>query len=141
MKNLKESYTFLAIFHNKGDLGYSISFPNFDECFTYADTFEHGVSVARDVLEFYVYGRVEDGDKLPIPLTKDDIDIDDEDTIVIEVVADMTRYKENLKKNPIDREEYIPNWLIEIAEKNKEHLGVEVLNSLIIELKKDLDDN
>lgn len=140
MKNLKESYTFLAIFYNKGELGYSISFPNFDECFTYADTFEHGVSIASDILEFYVYGRVKDGDKLPIPLTKNDVDIDDEDAIGVEIVANMSRYKEKIKKNPIDREEYIPNWLVEIAEKNKENLGEEALNSLIIELKKDLDD-
>lgn len=141
MKNLKEEYTFLALFHNEGKLGYSITFPNFDECFTYADTFEEGLTAAQDVLEFYIYGRVEDGDKLPTPLNKEDVEIHDKkNDTVIEITVNMDRYKENIMKHPIDRGEYVPTWLKEIAQKNKESLG-DSLDELIIELKKDLEDN
>ena len=140
MKNLKENYQFLAIFHNEGELGYSINFPNFDECFTYSDTFEHGLEIARDVLEFYIYGRVEDGDKLPTPLKKEDVELTDENDISVEISVNMTRYKERIKANPIDREEHIPEWLVHIAEKNKANLG-DALDYLILELEKDLEEN
>ncbi|WP_297522534.1 type II toxin-antitoxin system HicB family antitoxin [uncultured Clostridium sp.] len=140
MENLEESYTFLAIFHNDGELGYSIKFPNFDECFTYSDTFEHGLLLAKDILEFYVYGRVEADESLPVPLTVNDVELIDMNDKAIEITVNMNNFKESMKKNPIDREEHIPSWLTHIAKKNKENLG-DALESLILTIEKDLEDN
>lgn len=132
MEVLKEKYTFLAVFHNKGELGYLVNFPDIDECFTYADTIEHGRILAKEALEYCIHGRIEHKEKIPNPCKDNQIGLENDDFIET-ITADMKIYNENY----IDRSNHIPRWLESIAKKNNEKLK-EAINYITLEIENDL---
>lgn len=57
-------YIFPAIF-TKEDVGYSVSFPDIEGCYTDADTLDEALSRAKDVLNLTLYGAEVDGEEIP----------------------------------------------------------------------------
>ena len=53
-------YVYPAIFTQEAG-GYSIRFPDFDSCYTSAQTLEEGMDMANDVLCLTLYSLEEDG--------------------------------------------------------------------------------
>lgn len=137
METLKEKYTFLAVFHDKKEMGYLVNFPDMDECFTFADTIEHGKILAKEALEYCIHGRQEHNDHIPEPCKREDINITCETDIITEITADMTVFRENMSKDPVDRDEHIPDWLANIAKKNRETLK-DALDYITLEIERDL---
>jgi len=53
MDNLKMSYAYPAVFEKDGG-GYSVSFPDLEGCYTYAETMEEAALNAKEALELYI---------------------------------------------------------------------------------------
>lgn len=60
-------YTYPAIFTHEARTGYSISFPDFDSCYTSALNLEEGTEMARDVLRLTLCEMKERGITPPSP--------------------------------------------------------------------------
>lgn len=59
-------YVYPAVFTPEAN-GYSINFPDFERCYTSAETLEEGMVMANDVLCLTLYGMEEDGSVIPKP--------------------------------------------------------------------------
>ncbi|WP_297436926.1 type II toxin-antitoxin system HicB family antitoxin [uncultured Clostridium sp.] len=134
---LNKEYMFLAVVHNKGDLGYLINFPDIDECFTYADTLEHGLVLAKEALEYCIHGRQEHGDEIPVASKESDIELLFENDTIVEITANMRGFRDEVLENPIDRDNHIPEWLESIASTNREKLKG-AMEYIVMEIERDL---
>lgn len=134
---LNKEYTFLALVHNKGELGYLINFQDIDECFTYCNDINEGLVLAKEALEYCIHGRQEHGDKIPEASNIEEIIKISEDDIIVPVTAKMRDFREDISENPIDRDVHIPAWLESIANTNKEKLK-DSMDDIIKEIEKSL---
>ena len=77
-------YIYPAVFTPE-DGGYSINFPDFESCYTSADTLEEGLHMANDVLCLTIYDMEESGQSVPRPSKITDVKTNgDEFTTLIE---------------------------------------------------------
>ena len=97
-----------VVFHPE-EVGYTVSVPDLDGCFTQGDTMNEAVAMAQDAIGL----MLEDRAVYPQPSNPADIKIDPGDFVVM-VQFDEETYKKQFK--PVKKTLSIPNWLNEAAE-------------------------
>ena len=115
----------------KADDGiFSVSCPDFDDCFPDGDTMEEAVSNAKDVLEAVAFSYMKNNKALPKPGKVN------ENVVYIELWVDLL--KDRVNNQSVKKTLTIPKWLNDIAEENsvnfsailqhgiKEYLGIKV---------------
>ena len=60
-------YAYPAVFTKEAESSCSIRFPDFESCYTCADTIEEGIEMAEDVLALTLYGYETQGKAIPAP--------------------------------------------------------------------------
>ena len=103
----KINYVYPAQFVNEENGTISVYFPDLEGCYTYDDTMEGAILMAKEALEGYIEVLLEIDKTLPKPSEISDVKI--ENGFVMLVVADVNNMaKENI---PVKKTLTIPKWL------------------------------
>lgn len=121
-------YVYPAIFTQE-ESGYSISFPDLENCFTSAETLGEGIKMANDVLCLMLYEMEESGEAIPAPSAYSDIEVC-EGEFVNFVSCDTIEYRKFFDNKAVKKTLTIPNWLNVLAEKNDVNFSLTLQNAL-----------
>lgn len=86
-----------ACFYEEEEGGYSVVFPDLNHLATCGDNLQEAIDMAVDCLAGYLYDCMEDGEEVPAPSAKEDIDVDAEydgykSVIVKDVAVNVAEY-------------------------------------------------
>lgn len=110
-------YLYPAIF-TKEDSGYSVNFPDIENCFTSGETLVEAMEMAKDVLCLTLYGLEEEGKTIPSASAVNNIH-HDENSFVSLVDCDTIEYRKFFNNKAVKKTLTIPSWLNDLAEKNE----------------------
>ena len=85
------TYAFSAIITLE-DNGYSVRFPDIDDCVTCGETMSEAIDRAEDALCLMLADKEECGDEIPEPSDIDDIKTEQNETIVL-ISCDTDKYR------------------------------------------------
>ncbi len=88
-------YSYPAIFTEE-DSGYSVSFPDIENCFTCGDSRDHALAMAEDALALMLTDMENRGLNIPEPSQADDVKAGDKEFVVL-VQCDTDEYRRTLK--------------------------------------------
>ena len=125
-------YVYPAIFTPESG-GYSIRFPDFESCYTSAQTLEEGMEMANDVLCLTLYGLEEDGGVIPSASGVKDIETEADEFVTL-VSCDTVAYRKFYDNKAVKKTLTIPSWLNTMAERQ----GINFSMTLQAALKQEL---
>lgn len=125
-------YVYPAVFTPEA-AGYSIYFPDFESCYTSAETLAEGMVMANDVLCLTLYGMEEDGRKAPDPSGVKDIAAEG-DSFVSLVACDTIEYRKLYDNKAVKKTLSIPAWLNTMAERENVNFSMVLQNALKYQL-------
>ena len=132
MLTLKENYIYTVILKKEDDC-YTVTFPNFPEHVTQADTEDEAIIAAQEVLALCISDNEDLGKENPEPLKQEDILLEADCTLVY-VHLWMPYFRQVQKVVYVKKTLTIPKWLDEMAKaKNVNFSGV-LVKGLKIEL-------
>jgi predicted RNase H-like HicB family nuclease len=109
-------YIYPAIFTPEEGGSYSIRFPDFESCYTSAESLEGGMEMANDVLCLTLYGLEEEDGVIPTPSSIQSIaTTGDEFTTLIS--CDTMEYRKFFDNKAVKKNLTIPSWLNTMAER------------------------
>ena len=98
------------------DCGYSINFPDLENCFTSAETLGEGIKMANDVLCLMLYELEQAGEEIPAPSSIRDIAVS-ENEFVNFISCDTIEYRKFFDNKAVKKTLSIPSWLNDMAER------------------------
>lgn len=125
-------YVYPAVFTEE-DCGYSINFPDLENCFTSAPTLGEGLKMANDVLCLMLYEMEQNGEAIPAPSSIRDISVG-ENAFVNFISCDTIEYRKFFDNKAVKKTLSIPSWLNDMAER----AGINFSGTLQEALKKQL---
>lgn len=125
-------YVYPAIFTPEAE-GYSISFPDFESCYTSAPTIEEGMEMAKDVLCLTLYGKEENGEAAPKASEIKRVKTTGDEFVTL-ISCDTIAYRMFYDNRAVKKTLTIPAWLNTMAERQ----GVNFSNTLQTALKNEL---
>ena len=103
-----------AIFTPEDEGGFSIRFPDLEDCYTCGDDIVDGLIMAEDVLALVLYGYEKDGRDIPLPSKETDIPLKNGE-FVNYVACDTLEYRKIYSNKAVKKTLTIPEWLNEAA--------------------------
>lgn len=126
-------YVYPAIFAPEEEGGYSISFPDLENCFTQADSLEEGIKMASDVLCLMLYDMEENKRSIPKASNIRDVATSgDEFTTLIN--CDTIEYRKFFNSKAVKKTLTIPAWLNTMAEQEEINFSAVLQKALKAEL-------
>ena len=113
--NRPNFYKYPAVFTPDGD-GWTVTFPDLDNCFTSADTVEESILEAQAVLEDCLYFREAQKDHIPAPTPAENVPRPQDGFVQI-VVASMPQVRRAWSKKAVKKTLTIPAWMEEELKK------------------------
>ncbi|MBS3873706.1 MAG: type II toxin-antitoxin system HicB family antitoxin [Firmicutes bacterium] len=108
--------TYLAVFEPAPE-GYGVYFPDLPGCVSLGSDFEQAQQNAAEALGLHIYGMEKDGDEIPVPSRRPQIDADTgEGCIVASVSVFPELVRNELDNRAVKTNLTIPAWLKELAE-------------------------
>ncbi len=107
-------YAYPAIFTPEDEGGFSIRFPDLEDCYTCGDDIVDGLIMAEDVLALVLYGYEKDGRDIPLPSKETDIPLKNGE-FVNYVACDTLEYRKMYSNKAVKKTLTIPEWLNEAA--------------------------
>jgi Uncharacterized conserved protein len=101
-----------AIFHPE-DIGFSVSVPDLDGCFSEGDTLEEAYEMINEAIGLYLDGLSE----YPKPSNPKKIDIEEENDLILLVCFDPVEYAKIHNKKSVNRMVTVPGWLDQEAKR------------------------
>ena len=108
-------YVYPAVFTEE-DCGYSINFPDLENCFTSAETLGEGIKMANDVLCLTLYEMEQAGKPIPAPSSIRDIRVTDHEFVNL-IACDTVEYRKFFDNRAVKKTLSIPSWLNDMAER------------------------
>ena len=108
-------YVYPAVFTEE-DCGYSINFPDLENCFTSAETLGEGIKMANDVLCLTLYEMEQAGKPIPAPSSIRDIRVNDHEFVNL-IACDTVEYRTFFDNRAVKKTLSIPSWLNDMAER------------------------
>ena len=108
-------YVYPAVFTEE-DCGYSINFPDLENCFTSAETLGEGIKMANDVLCLTLYEMEQAGKPTPAPSSIRDIRVNDHEFVNL-IACDTVEYRKFFDNRAVKKTLSIPSWLNDMAER------------------------
>lgn len=130
-----DKYIFPAIFEPGEQHGYCITFPDLPGIVTSGETIEECLSMAKEALELHLFGMEDENEPIPAPSTPHRIQLPPGAFVTL-IEAWMPPVRDEMANRAVKKTLTIPQWLNDIAEKNKinyshllqnalkQHLGV-----------------
>lgn len=108
-------YLYPAVF-TKEDAGYSVNFPDLENCFTSGATLEEAMDMANDVLCLTLYGLEQDGATVPAASAVNDVPHGENEFVSL-VGCDTIAYRKFFDSKAVKKTLSIPSWLNDMAER------------------------
>ena len=108
-------YVYPAVFTEE-DCGYSICFPDLENCFTSAQTLGEGIKMANDVLCLTLYEMEQAGETIPAPSSIRDIQVGSTEFVNF-IPCDTVEYRKFFDNKAVKKTLSIPSWLNDMAER------------------------
>ena len=108
-------YVYPAVFTEE-DCGYSINFPDLENCFTSAETLGEGIKMANDVLCLTLYEMEQAGKPIPAPSSIRDIRVNDHEFVNL-IACDTVEYRKFFDNRAVKKTLSIPSWLNDMSER------------------------
>lgn len=119
------------------DIGYSITFPDLEGCFTEADTLQEGYQMAVDAIGLYLEDFDLSKDNLPVASNPKDIQYSSDEFIVI-IEFDYIEYQKRHNKKAVKKTLTIPAWLNTMAE--QQHINFSKVLQIALKQQLNIDD-
>lgn len=126
-------YVYPAVFTEEEN-GYSIQFPDIENCFTSAQSLAEGLKMANDVLCLMLYEMEQDGKIIPQPSSIHDISAKENEFVNL-ISCDTIEYRKFYDNKAVKKTLSIPSWLNDMAER----AGINFSGVLQEALKRQLD--
>lgn len=126
-------YVYPAVFTPEEDGYFSINFPDFECCYTSAQSLEEGLAMANDVLCLTLYDLEENGGNIPVPSKVKDVKIVGEEFTSL-VSCDTIEYRKFYDNKAVKKTLTIPSWLNTMAERQGVNFSIILQNALKKEL-------
>lgn len=111
-------YVYPAIFTQEEEGGYSIRFPDLENCFTDAEGLIDGMQMANDVLCLTLYDMEQNQKKIPTASDVQEIQkMAREDEFVTLISCDTIEYRKFYDNKAVKKTLSIPSWLNDMAER------------------------
>lgn len=107
-------YCYPAVFTKEED-GYSVVFPDIENCFTCGETLEEAVEMAADALAMMLTDREDRKQQIPTPTPLSRVEAA-EDSMASLVLADTAEYRRRTSNRAVKKTLTIPEWLNTAAE-------------------------
>ncbi len=126
-------YVYPAVFTREAENVYSINFPDFESCYTSAQTLEEGMEMASDVLCLTLYEMEERGETPPAPSDVRSVAVGANDLATL-VRCDTVEYRKFFDNKAVKKTLTIPAWLNTMAERAGINFSSVLQNALKTEL-------
>jgi predicted RNase H-like HicB family nuclease len=90
---------YIALMRKQPGTDYGVEFPDFPGCITAGKSLEQARRMAREALIFHIGGMVEDGDRIPEPLSLDEIMADPNHVDSVAVLVDVAARRAAVRVN------------------------------------------
>lgn len=111
-------YIYPAIFTPEIEGGYSVRFPDVENCFTDADDLVSAMEMAKDVLCLMLYNLEQSNSEIPNASSVHDIkNYVTDDEFVTLVACDTLEYRRYFDNKAVKKTLSIPSWLNDMAER------------------------
>lgn len=107
-------YCYPAVF-TKEENGYSVDFPDIENCFTCGETLEEAVEMAADALAMMLTDREDRKQQMPTPTPLSQVETAG-DAMASLVLADTAEYRRRTSNRAVKKTLTIPEWLNTAAE-------------------------
>ncbi|RIV20246.1 type II toxin-antitoxin system HicB family antitoxin [Alicyclobacillaceae bacterium I2511] len=113
-------YVFPAVFDpaEKGESGYTVTFPDLPGCITEGDTIEEALANAREAMELWLWDTEQHGELIPVPSDPKNIQLK-KGKFVMLVIAWMDLIRDEMANKSIKKTLTLPKWLNDAAEKQQ----------------------
>lgn len=128
-------YVYPAVFTPEEE-GYSINFPDMENCFTSAETLEEGMEMANDVLCLTLYGLEQDGKPIPAASAVNNVEHGPKEFVTL-VSCDTIAYRRFFDNKAVKKTLSIPSWLNDMAERQGVNFSATLQTALRRELHVD----
>lgn len=108
-------YVYPAIFSPEEDGRYSVSFPDFESCYTCGDDLADAMMMAADALAFTLYDCERGKAPIPCPSLRNEIHLDSERDFINYIACDTLQYAKMHNNRAVKKTLTIPEWLNEAA--------------------------
>ena len=108
-------YVYPAVFTEE-DCGYSINFPDLENCFTSAETLGEGIKMANDVLCLTLYEMEQAGTAIPAPSDLRDVPVGNKEFVNF-IPCDTVEYRRFFDNRAVKKTLTVPSWLNDMAER------------------------
>jgi len=126
--------TFVGVFEPGADGGYSVYFPDLPGCVSAGDDLEDSIKNAEEAINLHIYGIEKDGETIPKPSKKPEIDPDTEQGYFLSPVSVFPDiFKVYKDKRAVRTNTTIPSWLKDMAEARGINYS-QVLETALIEV-------
>ena len=111
-------YIYPAIFTPEIEGGYSVRFPDVENCFTDADDLVSAMEMAKDVLCLMLYDLEQSNSEIPKASSVHDIQNNaTDDEFVTLIACDTLEYRRYFDNKAVKKTLSIPSWLNDMAER------------------------
>lgn len=111
-------YVYPAIFTPEEEGGYSIRFPDIENCFTGAATLEEAMEMANDVLCLMLYNLEQEGAAIPAPSAVQALQQQAVGAEFVTLIScDTIAYRRFYDSKAVKKTLSIPSWLNDMAER------------------------
>ena len=114
--------------------GYTVEVPDLPGCVTEGDDLADAIETATDAASGWILGELEDGNNIPSPSQRKDIQTDD-DSFINMLVLDMDAYSEKYGSKAVRKNITIPAWLNTYGEKNHINFSKVLQDALLKQAK------
>lgn len=114
--------------------GYTVEVPDLPGCVTEGDDLADAIEMATDAASGWILGELEDGNNIPSPSQRKDIQTDD-DSFINMLVLDMDAYSEKYGRKAVRKNITIPAWLNTYGEKNNINFSKVLQDALLNQAK------
>ena len=114
--------------------GYTVEVPDLPGCVTEGDDLADAIEMATDAASGWILGELEDGNNIPSPSQRKEIQTDD-DSFINMLVLDMDAYSEKYGSKAVRKNITIPAWLNTYGEKNHINFSKVLQDALLKQAK------
>lgn len=126
-------YVYPAVFVPEEEGGYSIYFPDLDNCFTQSETLEDGIKMANDALCLTLYDMEESNQVIPKASGIRDIRTNGDEFTTL-IFCDTIEYRKFFNSKAVKKTLTIPAWLNSMAEREEINFSAVLQKALKSEL-------
>lgn len=115
IKKYPDNYVFPIIMEKCND-NYSVYFPDLPGCVTSGDTVAQAIEMAKEALQFHLWGMEEDGEEIPAASEPENLELE-QGEIICYVDVNMLPFRSKMDNRSIKKTLTIPWYLNKLAER------------------------